>query len=319
MSQILYLLSEKFAYEKTIHADAGPGYAQRHKWPTAALARLHDAGTFGPTLIDNRVTDEEMAEISRLMPALGRHPVYVKVVDPYWENILHPYYRWLLSLTKLPNVCFIGPYQATGLTALLRELSRPDAYLNLPYAYESERELPLDPDGRARFLAFSGAVHPDFYPERSAMLRAMRRHWWAARKISVLPHPGYPDIGQVARHTVTGDSFLGFLAAHLFMYLEPSRDSLEFLKYSECAYAGCVPVGRAPAAFPAELRELVLPLESGSLRRDLRRIAAMTRVECRDSARLYRERLKRARDPHALTAELTAHWQRQVARLGSAP
>ncbi len=317
MSQITYLLSERFDYKKTIHADAGPGYARRQQWPSAPLSRLAACAPLGPTLIDNRITEEETAAISRLLPALVRHPVYIKVVDPYWEHIRSPYYRWLLGLTKFPNVCFLGPYQATALTALLRELSRPDAYVHLPYAYESARELPLDAAGREKFIAFSGAVHPDFYPERSAMLRAMRRHWWAARGIKVLPHPGYPDIGQTAKHRVIGDSFLGFLSAFRFMYLEPGRDSLEFLKYSECAYAGCVPVGRAPATFPAELRGLVLPLEAGSLRADLRRLAAMTPAAGSDVARLYRENLRQARDPGMLNEMLFAHHHEQTKRLAA--
>lgn len=317
MSKINYLLSEEFAYEKTIHADAGPGYARRQKWPALPLSRLREATAEGPTLIDNRISVGEMAAVSQVLAALERHPVYVKVVDPYWEHIRDPYYQWLLSLTKFPNVSFIGPYPATSLTALLCKLSRPDAYVHLPYAYETERELPLDAGGRSKFLVFSGAVHPDFYPERSAMLRALRRHWWASRRVNVLPHPGYPDVGQAARHSLTGDRFLEFLATHRFMYLEPSRDSLEFLKYSECAYAGCVPIGRAPDAFPAKLRELILPLESANLRQDLRRLSAIPQSACVDAARTYREQLKRHRDPHVMNLALVAHWQRQLTRLGA--
>ena len=318
MNQITYLLSEKFAYETTIHADAGPAYARRQGWTAAPLAKFREAVPHGPTLIDNRVTVEEAADISRQLPALARHPVYIKVVDPYWEHIRDPYYQWLLSITKFPNVCFIGPYHATGLTALICKLSRPDAYVHLPYAYETEKELPLDTGGRSKFLVFSGAAHPDFYPERSAMLHALHRHWWASRRVNVLPHPGYPDAGQVVRHSLTGDRFLDFLAVHRFMYLEPSRDSLEFLKYSECAYAGCLPVGRAPDAFPAELRELILPLESTNLRQDLHRLSVMPHSACVDAARTYREQLKRHRDPRALNLALVAHWQRQLARLGAA-
>lgn len=318
MSKINYLLSEEFVYEKTIHADAGPGYARRHKWATLPFSRLQEAMAGGPTLIDNRISVGEMAKIDQVLASLARHPVYVKVVDPYWEHIRNPYYQWLLGLAKCPNVSFIGPYQTTGLTELLCKLSRPDAYVHLPYAYEAEKELPLDTGRRSQFLVFSGAVHPDFYPERSAMLRAMRRHWWASRRINVLPHPGYPDVGQVARHSLTGDRFLNFLATHRFMYLEPSRDRLEFLKYSECAYAGCVPVGRAPDTLPAGLRELILPLESSNLRRDLRRLSAMTPSACMDAARTYREQFRRHRDPDAMNLELVDHWQRQVARLGAA-
>ncbi len=318
MMQITYLLSESFPYEKTIHADAGPGYARRQKWPTAPLSALADAANHGPVIIDNRIVDAEMAHLSALWSRQRNPgPRYLKVVDPYWECIRQPYYRWLLGLTRFPNVCFVGPYQATGMTKLLTDLSRPDAYVHLPYAYENERELTLDPKQRSRFLAFTGAVHPDFYPERTAVLRAMRRHWWAARKVSVLPHPGYPDVGHVPKHTITGENYLRFLAAHRFMYLDPSRESLEFLKYSECAYAGCVPVGRAPVTFPPELRESVLPLEAAHLRRDLRQLAATASAACEQTASLYRERLRRARDPDLLNAELIAHYSAQIKRLGA--
>lgn len=317
MIRITYLLSERFDYGTTIHADAGPGYAIRQKWTADQLSRLREVAAIGPALIDNRITDPEMAEVSRLIPMLDRYPIYIKVVDPYWEHIRQPYYQWLLGLTRFPNVCFVGPYHATGLTALLQNLSRPDAYLHVPYAYEIAKESPLGTAGRTRFLAFAGAVHPDFYPERSAMLRAIRRHWWAARRINVLPHPGYPDIGQAARHAVTGEHFVGFLASHRFMYLEPSRDNLEFLKYTECAYAGCVPVGRAPATFPDELRELVLPLESRSLRQDLRRLGAMSPEACSNAARWYRDRLKQIRDPDRLNDGLCAHYQEFVKKLAA--
>lgn len=317
MNQITYLLSEQFAYEKTIHADAGPDYARRQQWVAAPLSHLREALSLGPTLIDNRVTAEEMPEISQLLPTIRRYPLYVKVVDPYWECIRQPYYRWLLALTRFPQVCFIGPYQATGITTLLRDLSRPDAYLHIPYAYEKERELPLNPTARPKCLAFSGATHPDFYPERAAMLRALKHHWWIARRVSVLPHPGYPDVGQVAIHKITGDHYLRFLARHSFMYLEPSRESLEFLKYSECAYAGCVPAGQAPETFPDELRELISPIKSSSLPGDLRRLAATPVAMREQTAQAYRDGLRRLRNPQTLNVALQAHWQQQIEQLAS--
>lgn len=317
MSRITYLLSEQFAYEKTIHADAGPDYARRHGWPSASLGQLSAELPDGPVLIDNRVTEEEMAALSRLLPRLAGRPVYLKVIDPYWECIRQPYYRWLLTLTRLPHICFVGPYPLTGMTGLLRELSRPDAYLHLPYAYEAERELPLAQPSRTRLLAVSGAARADIYPERAAVLRAVRRHWWSARQVSVLPHPGYPDVGQSARHTITGTTFLQYLSQHRFMYLEPSCENLEFLKYTECAYAGCVPVGRAPATFPEELRRMVRPLESSRLVADLRALKAINPAECRKSAQAYRETLRRLRDPLAVTAELINHWKSQTIRLAA--
>ncbi len=317
MSPTVYLLSERFDYTKTIHADSGPGYARRHRWTTAPLSALRSLAGNGPVLVDNRITDEETAMISSRLPSLGGLPIYVKVVDPYWEWIRNPYYQWLLSIARFPNICFVGPYQATAFTALLARLAGEHAYLHLPYAYEEDRELPLDSVDRRELLAFTGATHPDFYPARAAMVRALRRRWWATRGVKQLRHPGYPDVGQTAVHDVTGDRFIRFLAHHRFMYLEPSRDGLEFLKYTECAYAGCTPAGRSPASFDPELQHLVMPLDAGSLVTDLRRLRSLSPEACLKNARDYREKLKAVRSVSVVEQRLQTHWQAQLQRLSA--
>lgn len=317
MTEIRYLLSEQFPYEKTIAADAGPSYARRQAWTTHPLSELRALVPHGPVVVDNRATESEMAEVVRGATALPCHPIYVKVVDPHWECIRQPYYQWLLKLSRLSNVCFVGPYQPTRFTQMLSELSHAEAYLNIPYGYESAKELPLALPARRKFLVFSGATHAEYYPERAALLNALRRHWWSARAVTILPHPGYPDVGQAARHNITGDHYLTFLAAHRFMYLEPSRDGLEFLKYSECAYAGCVPTGRPASTLPTAARTALTPLESSSLKHDLRRLANLPIDECQHLAETYRECFRRERAPAALNRALIEHWQRQSDRLAT--
>lgn len=318
MNNTIYLLSERFDYGKTIHADAGPGYARRHRWATAPLSALSEAARHGPVIIDNRVTEEETVELTQKIPKLRRHPIYVKVVDPYWECVRQPYYHWLLTLTHQANVCFVGPYQATAMTGLIKLISGPARYLQIPYAYEEDRELPIDSGRRKGFLAFTGATHAEFYPERVAMLRTLRRHWWTSRKVTILPHPGYPDIGQTSRHNVTGEQFLRFLAGHRFMYLEPSREGLEFLKYSECAYAGCVPAGRPPESFGSELRDLILTVDSGDIVSHLRALRSWTDEACRDRAQAYRKHLKAARSVQVIEEQLRIHWRSLNERLANA-
>ena len=133
--------------------------------------------------------------------------------------------------------------------------------------------------------------------------------------MDVLPHPGYPDTGQTARHNITGANYIKHLASYRFMYLEPSRDELEFLKYSECAYAGCVPAGRKAPTLPAIAQQQVQALESNFLCRDLQRLEALSVGECEQLAKQYRETLARERDAATLSRQLLAHWLRQRQRL----
>jgi hypothetical protein len=313
--QVIYLLSESFPYERTICDDAGPGYARRHQWPTRPLQALAQVAPHAPVVIDNRLTQDELAAVGEQLPHLSRHPVYFKVVDPHWECLAQPYYQHLARLARLPHVFYVGPYQPTRLTGFLSELAGRDAYVNLPFAYERARELPLATGPREHLLSVSGAADPTYYPERAAILHALRRHWLARWQASILPHPGYPDAGHTLKHRITGDAYIAYLARHRFMYVEPSRDRLEFLKYSECAYAGCVPVGRAPATFEPELASLVLPLESTRLAGDYGALRRRTREQDNDHAREYRARLAEKRDPALLTARLVAHWEGASARL----
>ena len=301
---VIYLVSEQFRYENTIHADSGPGYARRHRWMVAEISKLRDVVRDHVTLIDNRVTPDEIPAIERSITAFPRSPFYIKVVDPYWECVQQPYYRWLLKLTRHRNVRFVGPYQAVGFISILTDMAGADAYIQLPYAYEANRELPLAEETKRKFLIVSGATHPDFYPERVAIIRSVRRHRWIARGVNILGHPGYPDIGQSPQHKVTGDAYVQFLSQYTFMYLEPSREGLEFLKYTECAYAGCVPVGRAPATFPSELKKIVIAWESADLKSGLRAIRSIPTTTAIDIARRYRYELKGIRDPEALNQRL---------------
>lgn len=318
MRPITYLLSESFRYETTIHADSGPGYASRQGWTIARLPELASASAHGPVIVDNRVTEAETPALTDAIRRLSPSLVYVKIVDPYWECIRYPYYHWLLELVRLPNVCLLGPYQAVGLTSLLVRNVGAHRYLHIPYAYEPELERPLDLDRRKGFLVVSGAAYAEFYPERAALLRALRKHRWSSRDVTVLPHPGYPDVGHVAKHQITGGRFVEFLARHRFMYLEPSRDELEFLKYSECAYAGCVPAGRPPATFDAGLRALFAPVESSRLRDDLKQLRRISSAESLDRVQRYRSALAQERSRDTLNARLLAHWEGETARLRNA-
>lgn len=314
MSQnVTYILSESFDYDRMIHADAGTKYAERQKWVTAPLSAVGDLTANGPVIIDQRLTAEELNALVELIWKLPSDRIlYFKIVDPYWECIQQPYYQLLLYLTRFRNIRFIGPYHEVGIIGVLSGLAERSVYLHVPYAYEPDKEVALNPEKRGKRLAFSGAADPTYYPERAAVLRILQRKWFSWGRVSILPHPGYPDVGHRQRHTVIGSKYIDFLASHWFMYLEPSRDQLEFLKYSECAYAGCVPIGRSPASFDPELASLILKMESATLKEDMTRSMVLSPHRLREHAQKYRDLLRARRDPDQLNERLHEHWQSQV-------
>ena len=125
----------------------------------------------------------------------------------------------------------------------------------------------------------------------------------------MLEHPGYPDIGHEQKHEQIGARYVKHLARYAFMFVSPSRCRLEFLKYGECAAAGCVPLGVLPRGFPRAAAEAFVELDFSStfrLERSVRRALQMPADEVRDRARAYRAALRTARDAAALNETLDA-------------
>jgi hypothetical protein len=138
-------------------------------------------------------------------------------------------------------------YQPAEMTALLASKARRSCIVYAPYVYRSEREIAIDHQSRAHAVLFSGAQNASIYPVRSKMGR-IRKYWPPLRLMStMLPHPGYPDIGQERKHGIVGGLYVAHLAQFRFAAICSSRCRLEFLKYREFAYAGVVPVGDMPA------------------------------------------------------------------------
>src|SRR5690242_19194638 len=95
-----------------------------------------------------------------------------------------------------PRVHIMLNYTPAEMTALIFARARRSKVLFAPYVYRAEMEVPIDHGSRAHALVFSGRVDFGLYPLRSRM-RAAARFWPPLRRMSkILPHPGYPDIGQ---------------------------------------------------------------------------------------------------------------------------
>ena len=65
---------------------------------------------------------------------------------------------------------------------------------------------------------------------------------------------------------------------------------------SECAYAGCVPVGALPLSFTPEMSAHVLPLYPDRIKPMLQEILSMPEAETGRRAQAYRDLMRRERD-----------------------
>lgn len=307
MHPVVMLLSEQFDYAKMICADAGPGYAASLGWPHDGLSRwaLYPEHTL---IVDNRLTSAEAEAFEVLLHAGQiRQQVMLTVGDPYYEVCRgHWYCDFLFRCAHLPSVYYLSKYIPAETVRDLDEASGRQKLLALPYPYLASREVECPPASRSRQLLLSGCTGETLYPSRHRLMMHRRFNPFLRQLVPVLWHPGYPDQGEALTHDLIGAKYIAHLSRCRFMFLCGSRCSLEFLKYGECAYAGCVPVGYAPLSFPEDLQRQVLPLDFRHLTWSVLRLVAMSRSEAERRAQHYREGLRRERSPDVLNRRLTA-------------
>jgi len=298
----IFLLSESFNYSRMITHDAGVGYAQRMGWEQA---KLKDWQQYSDRLIiiDNRITEAECEWVENLILQQRDTPFMLRVIDPYLANRDHPYYRLLFQVKERPNVRYLSPYQPTELVAELRDVVG-DRMVILPYPFVAEDNVDTGMRERRRQMIFSGARHPHIYPERQVLIDTVRRNPLLWGKVHHLKHPGYPDIGQTQRHSIIGQQYVTYLSRFRWMFLSPSRCRLEFLKYSECANARCVPVGQAPDSFSDRLRSCFIDLDFDRLHHSIRRLFSRPLDELEAIASEYRLAMAEERNPARLNAQL---------------
>lgn len=303
MKKIL-LLSQEFDYDTMITCDAGPQYALRMGWHCDRLGRADEYMDW-VTVIDNRIT---AAECDRLEAYLIAHPdrlFLLKVVDPFREGCeSHWYYRFLFRVKDLPHVSFLSVYQPTEIVADLDDATGNRKMAVIPYPFQDEYGITAPLKQRKKQLIVSGALHFRLYPERQQLQRQVRRNPLLWSKVHRLKHPGYPDTGQSQRHRVIGKAYVEYLSRFQFMFVSPSRCGLEFLKYGECAYAHCIPVGKPPETFGGRLRSTFLDLDLDHLARSLRRIFSIPLAELEEIADRYYEAMQAERNPALLNAHL---------------
>lgn len=262
---ILYLLSKDINYKKLICHDAGPEYAASMNWKTDFFKKDYSFKRDVYYVIDNRISSQE-CEILKAAIQTNQSILFLpKIVDPYFYNITHYYYHFLADVAQCINVRLLSVYEPKELTLYLSSFAAHKP-IHIPYAYDPSREIGLDClNSRTKKVLISGALDQTLYPYRAAIFLKTRRSILRLF-FPKLSHPGYAEMNNSNfSHNIVGDSYVNYLGKYRWMLVCGTRAEVELLKYYECAYAGCLPVGKPPSSYPDEMRELFLQIAPKNL------------------------------------------------------
>lgn len=306
---IALVLSNVCDHSKILVPDSGPDYGEAMGFE---MVQLKDADWNASRLwmIDLRLVEEEFRVVEE---AIRNHPdttFLLRMVDPYWESAIDKINTTIVFRhITTPNVGYVSGYQPEEATALLAEACKAQGKLFVcPNSYDQRREIPLDEAWfrRERKVALAGAQKPNLYTYRAFFRRKIRSdfRWWGG--VATLAHPGYADIGQGKSEPVKGDAFIAWMAGYQTCFLCPGRCGFEFLKYRECAYAGCAPLGAAPKTMSPDLARHIVPLDWTDYAGKRDAFLRMPPEELYQRAKAYREGFARDRDPARLRKKLCA-------------
>jgi hypothetical protein len=289
--------------------DAGPPYARSLglAWSGVEALREHAADEEA-VIIDSTLNDGEVSAVREFIER-QHTKVLLKVVDPYWVRGNYGRHKSAYSALvethcRLPNVAILSPYEPSEWLNMVVQKFNPKL-LVLPYPYVVEAEQPLEPGKFGERLdraVLTGALSGRKYPRRAMVHRLRYVLPKYRRNFDLLAHPGYPIPGEARRHNLIFDDFVKFIAGYKYFFVDPSRANLEFLKYTECAYAGCVPVGAPAASLSPAAGELVL--DTASFLKSMGEPAAARDREHFERAREYRAIMSATRNAGELRGRL---------------
>ncbi len=302
MNKISYFLSCRFDYESTISRACGPSYAASYDWDTKPLNLLSKSGS-EICVIDNRISPDEMGIVMEAIRDSDKR-ILLKFHDPYLRNLNKPYFEFIFSLQPQNNLFFLSPYPPVELGEKIVERHGREKFLHIPYAYDRSREVNIPLEKRTKRLVLSGNLSPELYPFRARFRKESYRKLWSLFKVSYLPHCGYPDIGMKLKHEYFGNKYIDFLSNNFSMLVSPGRLGLEFLKYSECAYAGCVPVGQKPKAFSDLSNSSFFSINESNIRKSVENLFSTPLHELSEISLSYRVWMRKNRSSEKLNAKL---------------
>jgi hypothetical protein len=298
----VFFASRLFPFHLLIYPGSGPGFASAYGWQAEPIDRIGSTD-FDIAIIENRLLEEDVATLETFFATAPRaRPVFFKMSDPEMPRSRNPGVRYILGKADQPDVHYVSVYRPAGPLAEFFARLRRSRVATAPFPYEPGREIDVPLDRRSRRVFLSGARNRRVYPLRESLYRRATWSPWTRGLLDRLAHPGYPDTGKPARHDITHDRYVARAATSTHFFLDPSRYRVELMKFLECAYAGCVPIG----ALPSTLEEIVEShfLSSQGRWADLRDATRMPEEQIRGLASGYRAAMRRERDAALLDAAL---------------
>lgn len=248
MDRIIYVISSALDYKKLICNDAGPEYANAMGWSTLQLNEKMEFDKNEIYVIDNRISATECLSLGKIIDRNPKIHFVLKIVDPYIEHLDNYYYQWVMNMVIAPNVQLFTVYEPKEFTKVVANFTK-NPIIYVPYAYDKNKEIDLEKlKDRKNQVIISGAVNSQYYPKR-AIIWQKSRHSLSRPFYPTLNHPGYLEMTNILpSHQFIGSSYVDYLSKYKYMLLCGSRCRIELLKFHECAYAGCLPIGEAPTA-----------------------------------------------------------------------
>lgn len=311
MKNKIYILSNSFDYANTISPAAGPYYAKQMGWKTDNLNNIQNY-TESINIIDNKMTEIDCFELEQHI-SKNLDTVYLMIiVDPFYHHNENWYYLFLDKIKKRNNVLFLSKYRPSEWVEDLNVETNRSKLVVVPHPFFDPFKISNNFDLRAKKIIYSGALNSKIYPLRTKILDAKKSNPLLWNKIEILTHPGYPDVGDKVKHDIIGKKYYEYLSKYYFMFIDPSRCNIEFLKYTECAYAHCVPVGKVPDSFTPEMKNPFFELDFGHLYFSIRKLFSMSLTEVVERSRDYYNVMQKERNPDVLNSKLDAFLSKEV-------
>ena len=301
--RIVYFVSPKFRYETVLYSGVGPRFAQSFGWPIEPISSILDA-TCDVGLIDGRLTEEDFGQIDAFLaePSKRTFPIFFRLSDPDMPTYEGAEDKYVFHQKDLPGVHYFSIYDPEGpLLDFVKSLRR-SRVVRLPYPYDTCKQIDRDFALRKRRIFLSGAQSRTLYPLRYSVHQKRRWNPLARLAVSELRHPGYPDTGERQKHAIVHERYIDHAAGFTHFFLCPLRYRVELMKYVECGYAGCVPIGQPPTSLADHVRHCFLSYSGRTM--ELLRAIAAGRREMTEMAAEYRRTMRELRDPSKLNAAL---------------
>ena len=299
----IYLLSNSFDYSLMICNDAGPNYAINMGWQYDTLENIKAYSEY-LNIIDRKVGEEELNRLEEIILKQKETKFMFLVVDPFKERKKQFNFVFFNRIKHLSNVYFLTPYIPTELVKSLSDSVKNEKVLFIPYPFVDRYNTNNLFSNRQEKIVLSGSMSKHLYPYRAKFREYVLKNKWLQDKVEILDHPGYPDLGFEKNHQVVGENYIEYLSKFSLMFISPTRCKLELLKYSECAYARCVPIGRMPSSFSKKMKEPFIEVNLNFPRFSLNRIFSIPIDELIDRSNKYYSAFSQERNPDLLNKKV---------------